>query len=90
MISRPTWPYSVCLGIGLTIGLVVPILPSGCCGECPDVDAAAPNYRIVTNRSDWVANSGHIAISETTILITYETNDGSAWEVEYVVTDAHP
>ena len=32
-------------------------------------------------------SSGSVSVTPTTVLIQYETEDGSAWEVEYVVTE---
>jgi len=50
------------------------------CGSCPELRSA---YRIVTDRPDWVMSSGKVELTDTAIVITYSTKDGSSWEVEY-------
>lgn len=79
---------TITLGVlGLLVGLA---LPSGGCLECPEYEVA-PAYRIRDYDSigqkahdrDWVDGSGRVEVTDTAIIISYETPDGSKWEAEY-------
>lgn len=54
------------------------------CAPCEPEPEPEPFYRIVGNRADWVPGSGRVQVTDTHILISYKTKDGSAWEVEYL------
>ena len=86
MRSR-TWFWLLCAGAGFVLSLAVPLFASGCCTCDDEIYAPASHYRIITDQSDWVMSSGSVSATPTTVLIQYETEDGSAWEVEYVVTE---
>jgi len=82
---------TITLGLlGLLVGLA---LPSGGCIECPEYEVA-PAYRIrdydsigeKAHARDWVEGTGRVDVSETAIVISYTTPDGSQWEVEYTRT----
>ena len=84
---RGTWLWLLCTAAGFVLSLVVPLFTSGCCTCDDEIYAPASHYRIITDQIDWVMSSGGVSITPTTVLIEYETEDGSAWEVEYIVTE---
>ena len=56
--------------------------PVGGCSPCPEVVPEGA-YRIAEGRAAWVPGSGRVEVSDAAVVITYETSDGSTWEVEY-------
>ncbi len=52
------------------------------CGPCPDLEPE-PSYRILDDQPDWVEGSGRIQTNDGSFIISYDTKDGSRWEVEY-------
>lgn len=73
--------WRVLLFLAVPLGAAVPI-DEGCAGHCPDLDRPA-TYKILTDRDDWQPGSGQFEVTETAFLISYTTQDGSKWEVEY-------
>ena len=63
------------------VGAVLP-LGEGCGGPCPEIEPE-PLYRILDDRPDWVAGSGTLRTTDKSFVISYDTKDGSRWEVEY-------
>lgn len=63
------------------VGAALP-LGEGCGGPCPELEPE-PVYRILDDRPDWVAGSGTIRTTDEAFVISYDTKDGSRWEVEY-------
>jgi hypothetical protein len=62
------------------VGAAVP-LGQGC-GPCPDLEPE-PVYRLLDDPPDWVEGSGKLETTDGSFVISYETKDGSRWEVEY-------
>lgn len=56
------------------------------CAPCEPEPAPEPLYRILYHRDDWEAGSGRVQVTDTHIIVSYKTKDGSAWEVEYLRT----
>lgn len=67
-----------CFAVAALVGVMLP-LGEGC-GSCPDF---VPAYRITEDLPDWVVGSGRVELTDTAIVITYETMDGAKWKVEY-------
>jgi hypothetical protein len=63
------------------VGAALP-LGEGCGGPCPDIEPE-PLYRILDNRPDWIEGSGRLETTDEAFVISYDTKDGSRWEVEY-------
>lgn len=77
MSRRGAW---IALGIvGVLLGAAAPV---GGCSPCPEVVPEGA-YRIAEGRAAWVPGSGRVEVSDAAVVITYETSDGSTWEVEY-------
>jgi len=72
--------WRVLLFLAVPLGAVVPL--DGCTDPCPDLDRPA-TFKILTERDDWQPGSGQFEVTETAFLISYTTQDGSKWEVEY-------
>ncbi|MDC0666418.1 hypothetical protein [Nannocystis radixulma] len=75
---------AICFSTALAVGAWLP-LGQGC-SECENL-APEPVYRIVSDRPDWVAESGILRVTEKALVISYTTQDGSRWEVEYRRTE---
>jgi len=58
-------------------------LSQGCQPPCEEYETH-DNYKVLTDRPDWVPDSGRGRIDDGRLVISYTTTDGSKWEVEYV------
>lgn len=72
--------------ISVVLGAMLP-LADGCGEPCPREMVVEPGYRILGGPTDWVKDSGRVEVSGSTLTITYATDDGSAWAVEYRRTE---
>lgn len=76
---------------GTASGLLAPL--SGC-GTCPVLEPASeyemigPTEPFGPEGMRFIEDSGHLTVTDTSFLITYETEDGTLWEVEYARIDA--
>jgi hypothetical protein len=87
--SERRWMLSLAL-IGVVFGVALPT-GAGCGGRCPDYEADDVEgiYRLIESgeRADWMTGSGRMEVTETAIVFSYATMDGSLWEVEYERTE---
>ena len=74
------------LVVGVLVGSWVPLAQVGC-NDCGPEHEPASLYEITDSRPGWVPGSGRIRVSEDTLLVTYQTIDGSSWEVEFQVSE---
>lgn len=72
--------------LGVLLGLALP--GGGCAEECPEYEFEGSYSITGPYREDWVPDSARVEVSETAIVISYMTLDGSRWEVEYVRGEA--
>ena len=75
---------------GIAIGLLS-APGAGCRAECPDT-TPADEYGFGESAAEfsdaWIVESGRVEVSDTQLRITYDTVDGSSWEVVYHRIDA--
>ena len=65
--------------LGAALGLSLP-LGSGCCPETP---GPLQWYSIIQVSDGQTPINGLVEVTEAEFVITYDTEDGSSWEVRY-------
>lgn len=68
--------------LGVLLGMA---LPTGVgCFRCPKYQMEDLYWISIGERADWTPGSGRLEVTETAIVFSYTTTDGSLWEVEYM------
>jgi hypothetical protein len=84
MTGERRWMLSIAL-LGVLLGMA---LPTGAgCYRCPDYEIEGSYWISAGERADWMPGSGRMEVTETSIVFSYTTTDGSLWEVEYMRTE---
>ena len=86
-MTRALWMMGCGLGLSGCFG---PFLCGGGASQCPEaMPVAQGQFGIDVQDQDWLTQ-GQVEVSEDHILVTYETENGSVWEVRYDIVDRFP